>query len=55
MSDGQMLVLVLSSFSWLLARGIILKYKPIPKWLDISIVIIIVMLTILGVYDTFII
>ena len=54
MSDGQLLLLTLSIFTWLLVRVIILKYKPIPKWLDVSITIVIVIFTMFGVYDTFI-
>ena len=54
MSDGELLLLTLSTLTWLLGRAMILKYKSIPKWLDISITVIVVIFTMYAVYDTFI-
>ena len=54
MSDGQVLLLTCFCFTWLLVRSMILKYKPIPKWLDVSIALTTVILTMYVVYDTFI-
>ena len=54
MTDGQVLLLTCFCFTWLLVRTMILKHKPIPKWLDVSITFITVILTMYVVYDTFI-
>ena len=37
----------------LFSRQMILKYKPIPKWLDVPIVVVFVIGTMYVVYDTF--
>ena len=55
MTDGQVALLILFTCAWgLLGRPMVLKYKSIPKWLDISITVIVVIFTMYAVYDTFI-
>ena len=53
MNDIEVALLAISSLTWLFSRQIILKYRPIPKWIDIPIVIVFVILTFYAAYDTF--
>ena len=54
MADEQVALLVFITIAWAFSRQTILKYKPIPKWLDISIAVVCVIFTIYAAYDTFI-
>ena len=54
MTNDQVALLQFIIITWLLGRRMIIKYKRIPKWLDISITVIIVIFTLLAAYDTFI-
>jgi len=54
MADEQVALLFFITITWLFRRQMILKYKPIPKWLDVSIVIVFVIFTMYSAYDTFI-
>ena len=54
MENIEVAIFTLIIFSWLFGRQMILKYKPIPKWLDVSIVIVVLIGTMYVVYDTFI-
>jgi len=54
MSDEQVALLFFITITWLFSRQTILKYKPIPKWLDISIAVVFVIFTMYAAYDTFI-
>jgi len=49
----EVALFTLITITWLFSRQMILKYKPIPKWLDVPIVIVIVIGTMYVVYDTF--
>ena len=40
MADEQVALLLFITIAWAFSRQTILKYKPIPKWLDISIVVV---------------
>jgi len=53
MADEQVALLVFIIIAWSFGRKMILKYKPIPKWLDVAIAIVIVIGTIYVTYDTF--
>jgi len=53
MNDIEVALLAISSLTWYFFRQIILKYRPIPKWIDIPIVIVFVILTFYAAYDTF--
>jgi hypothetical protein len=53
MEDIEVAFFVLMIGAWFFGRMIILKYKPIPKWLDVAIAIVIVIGTIYVTYDTF--
>ena len=53
MSDEQVALLFFITITWLFSRQTILKYKPIPKWLDVPIVIVFVIGIMYVVYDTF--
>jgi len=53
MSDEQVALLFFITFTWLFSRQMILKYKPIPKWLDVPIAVVFVIGTMYVVYDTF--
>ena len=54
MSDEQVALLFFITITWLFSRETILKYKPIPKWLDVSIAVVFLILTVYTAYDTFI-
>ena len=54
MADEQVALLFFITIAWAFSRQTILKYKPIPKWLDISIALVCVIFTIYAAYDTFI-
>ena len=54
MADEQVALLFFITITWSLGRPTILKYKPIPKWLDVSIAVVFVIFTIYAAYDTFI-
>ena len=54
MADEQVALLVFIIIAWSFGRKIILKYKPIPKWLDVSIAVVFLVITIYAAYDTFI-
>ena len=54
MADEQVALLFFITIAWASGRQTILKYKPIPKWLDISIAVVCVIFTIYAAYDTFI-
>jgi len=49
----EVALFTLITITWLFSRQMILKYKPIPKWLDVPIVIVIVIGTMYVLYDTF--
>ena len=54
MSDEQVALLFFIIIAWSFGRQVILKYKPIPKWLDVSIAVVFVIFTMYVAYDTFI-
>ena len=54
MADEQVALLFFIIMAWSFGREIILKYKPIPKWLDVSIAVFFLIFTIYAAYDTFI-
>ena len=54
MADEQVALLFFIIISWSFGRQMILKYKPIPKWLDVSIAVVFLILTVYTAYDTFI-
>ena len=54
MTDEQVALLFFITITWLFGRHMILKYKPIPKWLDVSIAVVFVIFTMYAAYDTFI-
>ena len=54
MENIEVALFTLIIITWLFSRQMILKYKPIPKWLDVSIVVVFVIGTMYVVYDTFI-
>jgi hypothetical protein len=53
MEGIEVALFVLIITTWFFSRQMILKYKPIPKWLDISIAIVFSIVTMYVVYDTF--
>ena len=54
MADEQVALLVFITIAWSFSRQTILKYKPIPKWLDVSIAVVFLIFTMYAAYDTFI-
>ena len=54
MADEQVALLFFITITWLFGRQMILKYKPIPKWLDVSIAVVFVIFIMYATYDTFI-
>ena len=54
MTNDQVVLLQFIIIAWLLGRPMVIKYKPIPRWLDIFIALIIVTFTLFAAYDTFI-
>ena len=54
MEDIEVALFVLMIGAWFFGRMMILKYKPIPKWLDVSIAVVFVIFTMYAAYDTFI-
>ena len=54
MADEQVVLLLFIIIAWSFGRQVILKYKPIPKWLDVSIAVVFLILTVYTAYDTFI-
>ena len=54
MSDEQVALLFFIIIAWSFGRQVILKYKPIPKWLDVSIAVVFVIFTMYAAYDTII-
>ena len=54
MENIEVAIFTLIIFTWLFGRQMILKYKPIPKWLDVAIAIVVIIGTMYVVYDTFI-
>ena len=54
MADEQVALLLFIIIAWSFGRQVILKYKPIPKWLDVSIAVVFLILTVYTAYDTFI-
>ena len=53
MENIEVAIFTLITITWLFGRQMILKYKSIPKWLDVAIVIVCVIGTMYVVYDTF--
>ena len=54
MADEQVALLVFIIIDWSFGIKMILKYKPIPKWLDVSIAVVFVIFAMYAAYDTFI-
>ena len=54
MADEQVALLFFIIIAWSFGRKMILKYKPIPKWLDVSIAVVFVIFTMYAAFDTFI-
>jgi len=54
MADEQVALLVFIIIAWSFGRKMILKYKHLPKWLDVSIAVVFLIFTISAAYDTFI-
>ena len=54
MEDVNVGLLFWICFGWFFLRQVIVKYKPIPKWIDIPIVIVLIIFTMYASYDTFI-
>ena len=54
MENIEVALFTLIIITWLFSRQMILKYKPIPKWLDVSIAVVFLILTVYTAYDTFI-
>ena len=53
MADEQVALLFFIIIAWSFGRQVILKYKPIPKWLDVSIAVVFLILTVYTAYDTY--
>ena len=54
MENIEVALFTLIIITWLFSRQMILKYKPIPKWLDVSIAVVFVIFAMYAAYDTFI-
>ena len=54
MEGIEVALFVLIITTWFFSRQMILKYKSIPKWLDVAIAIVFIIGTMYVVYDTFI-
>ena len=54
MADEQVALLVFIIIAWSFGRKMILKYKHLPKWLDVSIAVVFLIFTMYTAYDTFI-
>ena len=53
MTNNEVALLTFITIGWMLSRQIILKYRSIPRWIDIIIAAVFVVFTLYAVYDTF--
>ena len=53
MTNEEVALLTFITIGWMISRPIVLKYKSIPRWLDIIIALIFIISTSYAVYDTF--
>jgi len=53
MTNNEVALLTFITIGWMLSRQIILKYRSIPRWIDIIIAVVFVVFTLYAVYDTF--
>jgi len=54
MSDREIIKRLYNDYVNRYLKKMILKYKPIPKWLDVSIAVVFLIFTMYAAYDTFI-
>ncbi len=53
MTNNEVALLTFITIGWMISRQIILKYRPISRWIDIIIAAVFVVFTLYAVYDTF--
>jgi len=53
MTNNEVALLTFITIGWMFSRQIILKYKSIPRWIDIIIAVVFIVFTLYAVYDTF--